>query len=194
MALWRCDGTYDGKPCGTDYAVGLLRCPRCQSTEFHELGSRPEDEGDPMAKITKHGGPSDATVPAEDQPAAEPVIVDSSAVAEPVDAAVDDGDNGPERPGSKAVRADWVAWAGGLGYTTNALDSLTVAQITALPDYPAFAEDGTIDVEGTSVAVDAAEDDYGPAIEAYNAAVTALAEDAASEGDEGEGEAPPDSE
>lgn len=53
MTLWVCGGD---EGCGTKYAVGLFRCPRCHNTEFHE-------DGDPMAKITRHGGPSDKTLP-----------------------------------------------------------------------------------------------------------------------------------
>jgi len=61
MALWVCSGVAG---CGTKYAVGLFRCPRCHNTEFHE-------DGDPMAKITRHGGASDKTLPTEDAAAAE---------------------------------------------------------------------------------------------------------------------------
>lgn len=46
MALWVCEG------CTTKYAVGLSRCPRCLSTDFHEEGSMP--------KSTRHGGASNA--------------------------------------------------------------------------------------------------------------------------------------
>jgi hypothetical protein len=60
MALWVCAGD---NGCGTKYAVGLFRCPRCHNTEFHE-------DGDPMAKITRHGGASDKTLPAPTQDAA----------------------------------------------------------------------------------------------------------------------------
>lgn len=52
MALWVCGGE---SGCGTKYAVGLFRCPRCHSTKFHEEGSMP--------KITRHGGPTDKTLP-----------------------------------------------------------------------------------------------------------------------------------
>src|SRR5512139_2325140 len=51
MALWVCT------KCTTKYAVGLFKCPRCLNTEFFE-------DGDPMAKITRHGGASDKTLPA----------------------------------------------------------------------------------------------------------------------------------
>lgn len=65
MALWVCGGS-DG--CGTKYAVGLFRCPRCHNTEFFE-------DGDPMAKISRAGGASDKTLPVpepESAAAAEP--------------------------------------------------------------------------------------------------------------------------
>ena len=55
MALWVCGG--EGG-CGTKYAVGLFRCPRCHNTEFFE-------DGDPMAKISRHGGASDKTLPTD---------------------------------------------------------------------------------------------------------------------------------
>lgn len=49
MARWRCGGR-DG--CGTVYALKLFRCPRCHGTRFEEDNS--------MAKITRHGGPTNA--------------------------------------------------------------------------------------------------------------------------------------
>jgi hypothetical protein len=68
MALWVCGG--EGG-CGTKYAVGLSRCPRCHNTDFFE-------DGDPMAKISRHGGPSDDTLPV-----AEPETGDAAPEAEP---------------------------------------------------------------------------------------------------------------
>lgn len=53
MAMWMCTG------CTTAYAVGVARCPQCGSTEYVEEGA----EG--MAKITVHGGPSDAIADSE---------------------------------------------------------------------------------------------------------------------------------
>jgi hypothetical protein len=64
MALWVCGG--EGG-CGTKYAVGLSRCPRCHNTEFFE-------DGDPMAKISRRGGASDKTLPTPE--------VESAAAAE----------------------------------------------------------------------------------------------------------------
>lgn len=56
MAAWICGN----EACGTRYSVGAERCPQCQTNE-------PYEEGDPtMAKISKHGGPSnieDPTMP-----------------------------------------------------------------------------------------------------------------------------------
>lgn len=48
MALWQCTG------CTTRYAVGAPRCPWCGSREYVEEGA--ED----MAKVTVHGGASNA--------------------------------------------------------------------------------------------------------------------------------------
>lgn len=53
MALNECAG------CTTRFAVGLKRCPHCGSKDFHEEGA------EPVAKITKHGGASDTTLPDE---------------------------------------------------------------------------------------------------------------------------------
>lgn len=81
MALWVCSGEAG---CGTKYAVGLFRCPRCHNTEFYE-------DGDPMAKITRHGGASDNTLPTPDEEVAAvefrgepgPELVDLPAAPEP---------------------------------------------------------------------------------------------------------------
>lgn len=74
MALWVCGGEAG---CGTKYAVGLSRCPRCHNTAFFE-------DGDPMAKITRHGGASDKTLPtSEDAAAAETDSVPEAAADQP---------------------------------------------------------------------------------------------------------------
>lgn len=49
MALSVCTG------CTTKYAVGLPKCPHCGSADHVE-------DGQPMPKITAHGGPSDKTL------------------------------------------------------------------------------------------------------------------------------------
>jgi hypothetical protein len=61
VALNVCSG------CTTKFAVGLPRCPHCGSTEYVE-------DGDPMAKISRHGGASDKTLPVP-EPEAEAVDV-----------------------------------------------------------------------------------------------------------------------
>ena len=65
MALWVCGGEAG---CGTKYAVGLFRCPRCHNTEFFEDGE------DPMGKISRHAGASVAApdTAADDAPEAHP--------------------------------------------------------------------------------------------------------------------------
>lgn len=75
MALWVCGG--EGG-CGTKYAVGLFRCPRCHNTAFFE-------DGDPMAKITRHSGASDKTLPTPDAAAAEPEPMPTAAADQPDD-------------------------------------------------------------------------------------------------------------
>jgi hypothetical protein len=69
MALWVCGGE-DG--CGTKYAVGLFRCPRCHNTAFFE-------DGDPMAKISRYSGASDKTLPVAE-------LRESSGTGEPMQA------------------------------------------------------------------------------------------------------------
>lgn len=76
MALWVCGGEAG---CGTKYAVGLFRCPRCHNTEFFE-------DGDPMGKISRHGGASVKTLPVpdtEDAAAAETDPVPEAAADQP---------------------------------------------------------------------------------------------------------------
>ncbi|UJV42084.1 hypothetical protein CVT30_21520 [Streptomyces sp. AMCC400023] len=87
MALWVCGGEAG---CGTKYAVGLFRCPRCHNTAFYE-------DGDPMAKITRHGGASDKTLPvAEDAAAAEPESAPAAADQPEAEAPEFQGEHGPE--------------------------------------------------------------------------------------------------
>lgn len=69
MALWVCSGEVG---CGTKYAVGLFRCPRCHNREFYEDGD--------MAKITRHGGASDKTLPVPEQ---EPEAADAETAPVP---------------------------------------------------------------------------------------------------------------
>lgn len=71
--LWHCQG------CSTAYAVGLLACPQCGSTDYVEEGS--ED----MPKITVHGGPSNIDGLAPENTG--PETVGEAADGEPVPAA-----------------------------------------------------------------------------------------------------------
>ncbi|CAM5250838.1 hypothetical protein SGLAM104S_01629 [Streptomyces glaucescens] len=66
MALRYCTG------CTTRFAVGLPRCPWCGSREHVE-------DGEDMAKITVHGGPSNATAEQQAAPAAPEGSEESSA-------------------------------------------------------------------------------------------------------------------
>jgi hypothetical protein len=54
MALWEC------AECTTRYAVGAPCCPHCGSDLRVNEKTLPPEEGDEMAKITVHGGPSNA--------------------------------------------------------------------------------------------------------------------------------------
>jgi hypothetical protein len=54
MALWEC------AECTTAYSVGAPKCPHCGSTVRVNEATQPPEEDDDMAKITVHGGPSNA--------------------------------------------------------------------------------------------------------------------------------------
>lgn len=76
MALWVCGGEAG---CGTKYAVGLFRCPRCHNEAFYE-------DGDPMGKISRNGGASAGVPPVpdtEDAAAAETVPAPEAAADQP---------------------------------------------------------------------------------------------------------------
>ena len=66
MSLRRCLN------CTTLYALSLPRCPQCWSDDSIEEGSQ-------MPKITKHGGPSDASLPTP-----EPAPLEGETPAPPV--------------------------------------------------------------------------------------------------------------
>lgn len=112
MALWVCGGKAG---CGTKYAVGLFRCPRCHNTEFFE-------DGDPMAKISRHGGASDKTLPVPDaEPVADSGLREAPGTGEPVQAVEGDelaGDGSgralPDVP-DEAYGPDAVPLEGGEG-------------------------------------------------------------------------------
>lgn len=55
MALWEC------AECTTKYSVGAPECPHCGSViRVNENTRNPEEGAEDMAKITVHGGPSNA--------------------------------------------------------------------------------------------------------------------------------------
>lgn len=101
---WQCGGR-DG--CGTVYALKLFRCPRCHGTTFEEEKS--------MAKITVHGGPTNAAAgegepgymspPEAPEPA--PVLVAEPA-SEPVPLAVEDEPEPDEQEPDDPAEAEAV--------------------------------------------------------------------------------------
>jgi hypothetical protein len=103
MARWRCGGR-DG--CGTVYALKLSRCPRCHGSSFEE------DES--MAKISRHGGPTNAAAGPGDPghmppPKAEEIAEGPAAVpvGEPGPEVVDFPDDTPaELPDMPAAPTD----------------------------------------------------------------------------------------
>lgn len=145
-----------------------------------------------MPKITREGGPSDVSLEAEVQAAEEDGHVLSEADQARIDAMADDQETtgapavdaedqpAVERPGSKAVRQDWLDWAAASGYHGPCADVLTVSQIQALPDGPPdYDEDGLL------VAPDDASDETRDAVERYNAQAIELYGDSAAEETDG---------
>jgi hypothetical protein len=65
MALWECG------ECTTRYAVGAPKCPQCGSTVRVNENTQPPEE-DEMAKITVHGGATNAAFQ-EDPGTGEPM-------------------------------------------------------------------------------------------------------------------------
>lgn len=81
MAAWVCDG------CTTVYSVDAPRCPHCGSTNHHEQGQ----EDSQMAKVTVHGGATNADQP--DNEVSEVVPADTATRAEDSDTASDPASN-----------------------------------------------------------------------------------------------------
>lgn len=92
MAGWVC------ADCTTVYTVGAPRCPHCQSTAYAE-------QGEPMPKITRHGGPTIAvsgiTVAGSwgDEPPETAGAVEPPASTAP---APDDEEGGTSSPGNSS--------------------------------------------------------------------------------------------
>lgn len=76
MALWICEG------CTTKYAVGLHRCPRCHSTDFHEEDSMPKIS---RAAGATNGLPDEAVVETvePEAPVVEPDVEPETLAPEP---------------------------------------------------------------------------------------------------------------
>lgn len=92
MALWEC------ADCTTRYAVGAPKCPHCGSTmRVNEATQPPEEETD-MAKITVHGGPTNAA--AEELEASE----DASTGADSAPASEDDSSEQAESDSPQRAR------------------------------------------------------------------------------------------
>jgi hypothetical protein len=115
MATWFCGG------CGTEYSVGAPRCPHCQSTDpiREDEQLRREQE---MAKITVHGGPSNA-----DAEPGEPGHVPAE-----VEETIDETVEVPDPPDANAKKADWVDYAVELGHDRVTVESFTKADIVEL--------------------------------------------------------------
>jgi hypothetical protein len=70
VALWQC------AECTAKYAVGLLRCPQCGSTVRVNEAAQPPEEDTGMAKVTVHGGASNAV--ADEQEGGEGISAGNS--------------------------------------------------------------------------------------------------------------------
>jgi hypothetical protein len=70
VALWEC------AECTTKYAVGLPKCPHCESVVRVNENTQPEEEDSEMAKVTVHGGASNAA--ADEQEGGEDVSAGTS--------------------------------------------------------------------------------------------------------------------
>jgi hypothetical protein len=71
MALWVC------RQCGCRFAVGLRMCPQCTAEDVTT-----EEEAE-MAKISVHGGPSNADAEAAEQPADDSQATDYGDLTKP---------------------------------------------------------------------------------------------------------------
>jgi hypothetical protein len=70
MALWEC------AECTTAYSVGAPKCPHCESVVRVNEATQPPEEEQDMAKVTVHGGASNAA--ADEQEAGEGVSAGNS--------------------------------------------------------------------------------------------------------------------
>jgi len=86
MALWEC------AECTTKYSVGAPKCPHCESVVRVNENTQPEEESE-MAKVTVHGGASNAA--ADEQEGGEDVSAGSSSST-----SSEKDSNSPETSGS----------------------------------------------------------------------------------------------
>lgn len=145
MVLWECTG------CGTSFAVGLLRCPRCRGFDYLEEGS--------IVPKSTLGGASNAAagpgevghVPPADAAAHEPAPQEphEPAPAGPADAAdgrteAAESDAAPsddpaagtetaqiERPAPAAHKPDWAAYQISRGLDPAEADRMRKAELVA---------------------------------------------------------------
>lgn len=111
MVLWVCTS------CETKYAVGLLRCPRCEAFEYLE-------EGSIVPKSTTGGAsnthePDEFAAPAAvEEPAAAEADAPAAAATEPEEEAEGPAEGSdqdvagaaPARPASAATKDEWIAY------------------------------------------------------------------------------------
>jgi len=134
VAQWWC------RNCKSVYRAKLFRCPRCHGPELEEY----------MAKITRHGGASDHTVPTEAEPAPDvtvaadlDIVPDEGAglVDERTDSEREADENAEaaraeldaSRPAVNAPKADWVAYAVDVrGHDPDTADDLSKARLIEL--------------------------------------------------------------
>lgn len=82
-----------------------------------------------MAKITRHGGPSDATTHTDNDPGDAGDGPGVGAVGE------------PSRPRATDRKDAWVDWAVEVGYEADYAEALTKPALAALPDNPYDCDD-----------------------------------------------------
>jgi hypothetical protein len=127
VVLWICTG------CGSQYAVGLLRCPRCRALDYLEEGSIvPKSTlGGPSSAVA---GPSEVGYVAPD--AAEQALADDGISDAPEDQqeapeGSDADGQEPARPASAASKADWAAYQTGRGLDAGEADGMTKKELQA---------------------------------------------------------------
>jgi hypothetical protein len=99
--------------CTTVYSVGAAECPHCGCTEYVE-------EGTDMAKISRHGGPSNKAVGVVESAPVEAVVAEP--VLEPDDA--------PDGPYAAMLRADLQAECAKRGLPTSGSKAELIARLT----------------------------------------------------------------